>query len=96
MVQVGFSLAILASGFMLCLIALSLYLGELLNSSYLGFLITGGFLTIVGLLLVLVKPKNLSKKIQNQVMSDVMNALETKKKPETIKYLEEKTIEDLK
>lgn len=95
-VQAFLSLTVLVSGLMLCIIALSLYLGELLDNSYLGFLITGGFLTFVGLVLILAKPKNFSKKIQNQVMSDVMNALDTKKKPETIKYLEEKTTEDLK
>lgn len=95
-VQTVISVTILASGLMLSLIALSFYLNELLDSNFLGFLITGGFLTIIGLIFVFIQPKNLSNRIHNKVMSDVMNALDTKKKPETIKYIEEKKVEDLK
>jgi len=95
MIQHSVSFIILGTGLLFGLIALSFYLGELLNSNALGFLIVGGFLFIVGIILVLAKPKNISRKIQQQIMHDVIEALESKKENETIKYLEEKKTEDI-
>ncbi len=95
MIQHSVSFIILGTGLLFSLIALSFYLGELLNNNALGFLIVGGFLFIVGIILVLAKPKNISRKIQQQIMHDVIEALESKKENETIKYLEEKKTEDI-
>ncbi len=96
MIQQSFSFIILGTGLLFGFIALGFYLGELLNSNALGFACIGGFLFLIGLILILMKPKNISRKIQQQFMRDVIEALEEKKEDKTIKYLEEKKAEDLK
>ena len=88
MIQHTFNVVILGTGLLFILIALGFYIGELLNSMPLGFGIIGVFLVIVGLLLLISKPKNLSRKFQSQIMHDVIEALDSKKEEE-IKFLEE-------
>jgi nitrate reductase gamma subunit len=95
LIQHTFNLVILGTGLVFGLIALGFYLGELLESMSAGFGIIGGFLTLVGLILLIVKPKNVSRKIQNQIMRDVIDALESKKEDESIKFLEEKKSKEL-
>ena len=89
LIQQTFHLVILGTGLLFGLIALGFYLGELLNSMPAGFGIIGGFLFLVGLILILSKPKNISRKIQSQIMHDVIEALDAKKDIEEIKFLEE-------
>ncbi|OAN62071.1 hypothetical protein A8B79_03775 [Balneola sp. EhC07] len=89
LIQHTFNLIILGTGLLFGLIALGFYLGELLNSMPVGFGIIGGFLFLVGLILILSKPKNISRKIQSQIMHDVIEALDAKKDTEEIKFLEE-------
>lgn len=57
LIQHTFNLVILGTGLLFGLIALGFYLGELLNSMPAGFGIIGGFLFLVGLILILSKPK---------------------------------------
>jgi hypothetical protein len=89
-IQHSFNFLILGTGLLFGLIALGFYLGELLNCVPLGFAIIGGFLFLIGLLLLLIKPKGISRKIQSQIMHDVIEALEGKKENEDIKFLEDK------
>jgi len=89
LIQHSINFLILGVGLLFGLIALGFYLGDLLNSIPLGFAIIGGFLFLVGLILILVQPKSISKKIQTQIMHDVIEALEAKKDREDIKLLEE-------
>lgn len=90
LIQHTFNLVILGTGLLFGLIALGFYLGELLNSMPAGFGIIGATLFLVGLLLLLAKPKNISRKIQNIIMEDVIDVLESKKEKESLKFLEEK------
>jgi len=94
LIQHGLSFLILGAGLLFGLIALGFYLGELLNSTPLGFAIIGGFLSIIGLLLVWIKPRGISRKIQDHIMHDVIEALGSKKEHEEIKFLEEKKLEE--
>jgi len=95
LIQHTFNLVILGTGLVFGLVALGFYLGELLESMAAGFGIIGGFLTLIGLILIIVKPNNVSRKIQNQIMRDVIDALESKKEDESIKFLEEKKSKEL-
>tara|TARA_R110002126_G_scaffold120282_1_gene261449 strand:- start:6982 stop:7389 length:408 start_codon:yes stop_codon:yes gene_type:complete len=90
LIQHTFNLVILGTGVLFGLIALGFYLGEILNSTPLGFAIIGGILFLIALILILAKPKNISRRIQAQIMHDVIEALESKKEHEDIKFLEEK------
>ena len=94
LIQHTFNLVILGAGLLFGLIALGFYLGNLLNSMSAGFGIIGGFLFLIGLILMISKPKSISQKIQNQIMRDVIDALESKKEHESVKFLEEKKSEE--
>jgi polyferredoxin len=94
LIQHTFNLVVLGTGLLFGLIALGFYLGELLNSMSLGFGIIGAFLFIIGLILILSKPRSLSKRIQTQIMHDVLEALDSKKETENIVLLEETKNED--
>lgn len=94
LIQHTFNLVILGAGLLFGLIALGFYLGEVLNSNSLGFAIIGGILFLIGLTLILRKPKNISRKIQAQIMHDVIEALESKKDHEDIKFLEDKKLRE--
>jgi hypothetical protein len=85
---------VLGIGLLFGLIALGFYLGEVLNSNSIGFGIIGGILVFLGLVLVLAKPKNISRKIQAQIMHDVIESLESKKVNEEIKFLEDKNLKE--
>ena len=89
LIQHTFNLVILGTGLLFGLIALGFYLGELFNSMPAGFGLIGGILVLIGLILILSKPKNISRKIQSQIMHDVIEALDGKKDTEEIKFLEE-------
>ncbi len=94
-IQQLISFTVLSIGILFGLIALGFYLGELLKSNAIGFGIVGGVLFFVGLILVLAKPKNISRRIQNQIMNDVIESLESnKEKKEPVKYLEEKPLKE--
>jgi hypothetical protein len=54
------------------LIALALYLGTLLSSNSLGFLASSGVFFFIGLLLVLLKPKFLTRKLQSGLVEGVV------------------------
>ncbi|MFA5668919.1 MAG: phage holin family protein [Balneolaceae bacterium] len=71
-----FVLVIILVGLLFSLIGLGFYLGELFQSNAIGFLIIGGFILSVGLLLVAFKPNGISRKIQNQILNDIMQELD--------------------
>ena len=94
LIQHTFNLVILSTGLLFCLIALGFYLGELMNSMPAGFGIIGGVLFLFGMILLLSKPKNITRRIQDQIMKDVIEALESKRNYEEMKFLEEKKSEE--
>jgi hypothetical protein len=54
------------------LVALALYLGTLLSSMSLGFLAASGVFFFIGLLLVLLSPKFLARKLQSRLVEGVV------------------------
>lgn len=75
-VQHLFVVIIILLGLFFSLIGLGFYLGELFESNAIGFSIIGGFILIIGLLLVAFKPNGISRKIQTQILNDIMQELE--------------------
>ena len=75
-VQQLFVLSIVLIGLLFSLIALGFYLGEVLNSNAYGFPIIGALFLVIGLLLLLIKPKGIAKKVQAQFMEEVLAGLE--------------------
>ncbi|MFP8488161.1 phage holin family protein [Gracilimonas sp. Q87] len=76
---------ILGLGLVFALIALSIFLGELIGKEWAGFAIVSAPIVVIGLILVITKPKSLVKKIQDQMLNELLSSLEKKD-------LEEKTL----
>lgn len=70
---------ILSVGLLFALVALAIYLGELLDEEWAGYLIVAAPLFLAGLILVIVKPKSIVKRIQNEMLAEL---LETMKEPD--------------
>ncbi len=77
-VQQVIGFVILAIGLQFGLVALGFYLGDLLDNTALGFACVGGPVFLIGLIILLLKPKGIARKVQNQFMNDVLEALEDK------------------
>jgi hypothetical protein len=80
-------LLILTLGLLFLSIALSFYLGELVDNTALGFLFVGGFYFLVGVLFALIKPKGISRKIQNQIISEIIATLDSESAKEEQKII---------
>lgn len=76
---------ILGLGLVFALIALSIFLGELIGKEWAGFAIVSAPIVVIGLILVITKPKSLVTKIQDQMLNELLSSLEKKD-------LEEKTL----
>jgi hypothetical protein len=81
---------ILGLGLVFALIAISIYLGDLVGEQWAGFAIVSTPIIIAGLILVVVKPKSMVKKIQDQMLDELLTSLE-KKELEEKALLTEKT-----
>jgi len=66
---------ILGIGLVFGIIALSIYLGEILNKPWAGYAIVSAPFIIVGLIFVVLKPKSLVKKIQDQILAEFIDSL---------------------
>lgn len=82
---------ILGLGLVFALIALSIFLGELIGKEWAGFAIVSAPIVVIGLILVIAKPKSLVNKIQDQMLNELLNSLE-KKDLEERALLTEKTL----
>jgi len=69
---------ILALGLVFALIALSIFIGDLVGEQWAGFAIVSAPIIIAGLILVVVKPKSMVKKIQDQMLDELLTSLEKK------------------
>jgi hypothetical protein len=81
---------ILGLGLVFALIAISIYLGDLVGEQWAGFAIVSTPIIIAGLILVVVKPKSMVKKIQDQMLDELLTSLEEKELEEKA-LLTEKT-----
>lgn len=77
-IQNALGYAILCVGLVFSLIALSIYIGDLLDNQALGYLIVSIPLLITGFIIVLSKPRRIAETIQEQVMNEVLEALNEK------------------
>lgn len=83
-VQQVIGFVILAIGLLFGLVALGFYLGSLLDSPALGFACVGGPVFLIGLIILLLKPKGIARKVQNQFMNDILEALEDKPREDPV------------
>ena len=67
---------ILGVGLVFASLALAIYLGELFNHPAIGYAIIALPLLLIGLIYVVAKPMGIAKSIQNQFMSELLEALE--------------------
>ncbi len=81
---------ILALGLVFALIAMSIFIGDLVGEEWAGFAIVSAPVILAGLVLVIAKPKTIVKKIQDQMLDELLTSLE-KKEMEEKAMLTEKT-----
>jgi len=81
---------ILALGLVFALIAMSIFIGDLVGEEWAGFAIVSAPVILAGLVLVIAKPKSIVKKIQDQMLDELLTSLE-KKEMEEKAMLTEKT-----
>lgn len=70
---IGYS--ILTIGLLFALVALAIYLSELLGEAWAGYLIVAAPLVLIGLIVVITKPKLIIKGIQNQILSELLDQM---------------------
>lgn len=78
---------ILAFGLVFGMTALAIYLGEILDTRWAGYAIVASPFIIVGLVLVVLKPKSFVRKIQSEIMSEFIDSLD---QSESVKELPSK------
>ncbi len=74
-IQQLFGYAILLLGLIFGLTALAIYLGELLDEQWAGYAIVAAPFIILGLIFVMVKPKSIARKIQDQILAEFLDTL---------------------
>ena len=67
--------AILAFGVVFGMIALAIYLGEVLQTEWAGYAIVAAPFLILGFIFVIIKPKSIAKKIQDQLLEEILDSL---------------------
>lgn len=77
--------ALLAIGVVFAMTALAIYLGEVLNERWAGYVIVASPFVIAGLIFVLIKPNSISRRIQHQILAELMASFE--KEEDSIKKL---------
>ncbi|MEX0724448.1 MAG: phage holin family protein [Gracilimonas sp.] len=66
---------VLAIGLVFGMVALAVYLGEILNEPWAGYAIVSIPFIIGGLILVVLKPKSLVLKIQDQILAEFIDSM---------------------
>ncbi|MAL16233.1 MAG: hypothetical protein CL670_11360 [Balneola sp.] len=82
-IQQLFGYTILALGLVFGLVALAIYLGDVFDAEWAGYAIVGAPFFILGLIFVTVKPKSIAKRIQAQLLAELLDTKPVKEK-ETI------------
>lgn len=67
--------AILLLGLIFGLTSLAIYLGEILDERWAGYAIVAAPFIILGLIFVMVKPKSIARKIQDQILAEFLDTL---------------------
>lgn len=80
-VQQVLGYALLTIGLVFGMVSLSIYLGELLDEAWAGYLIVGSPFLLAGIIFVLVKPKSLARRIQNQILADIIDSMDSEDEP---------------
>lgn len=75
-VQTFAGYAVLAIGLIFGMTALAIYLGELLDERWAGYAIVGAPFLIAGLIFIFSKPQFITRRIQNQILSELIAAFE--------------------
>ena len=66
---------VLGLGLVFGLIALSIYLGDLLDEEWAGYAIVATPFVLLGIILVVAKPKSIARKIQHQILAEFLDSL---------------------
>ncbi|HET8864745.1 MAG TPA: phage holin family protein [Gracilimonas sp.] len=67
---------ILTIGLIFAMTALAIYLGEVLNERWAGYAIVASSFIIFGLIFVIVSPKSISRRIQNQIIAELLDSMD--------------------
>lgn len=67
---------ILLIGLVFAMTALAIYLGEVLNEPWAGYAIVASPFIIFGLLFVIISPKSISRRIQNQIIAELLDSMD--------------------
>lgn len=66
---------ILGIGLVFAMTALAIYLGELIGERWAGYLIVASPFLLIGLIFVIAKPKSIARRIQNEILAEVLESL---------------------
>ena len=80
-IQQLFGYTLLGLGLVFGMTALAIYLGEILDNEWAGYLIVASPFLLLGIIFVLIKPKSLARKIQSQILAEIIDSIETDEKP---------------
>ncbi|MDR9419329.1 hypothetical protein [Gracilimonas sp.] len=75
-VQQLFGYAIFGLGLVFGLTALAIYIGEVIGDEWAGYAIVSSPFILVGLILIVIKPKSMVRRIQDQILADLLNSFE--------------------
>ncbi|MDR9417070.1 MAG: phage holin family protein [Gracilimonas sp.] len=79
-IQNLFGYTILAFGLIFGLTALSIYLSEILGEAWAGYLIVSTPFILIGLILVLTKPTLIARRVQHEILSELLSSFSKKDK----------------
>lgn len=80
-IQQLFGYTLLGVGLIFGMTALAIYLGEILNNEWAGYLIVASPFLLLGIIFVLIKPKSLARRIQSQILTEIIDSIETDEEP---------------
>lgn len=78
---------VLTIGLIFGMTALAIFLGELLDERWAGYAIVGAPFLIAGLIFIFSKPRFITRRIQNQILSELISAFEDEEEDEKPKQL---------
>lgn len=84
-VQNVIAYTILGIGLVFAMTALAIFLGDVLDAEWAGYAIVSAPFIIAGLVIVIKKPKGLARRIQNQILAELIDSL--KDEEEELKQL---------
>lgn len=74
-VQTVIGYVIFGIGLLFAMTALAIYLGQLLDAQWAGYLIVAFPFIIIGLIFVLAKPKFIARRIQNEMLAELLESM---------------------